>query len=137
MKSVELPGILRGQQLAEAYANMDVFLFPSWTDTFGNVILEALACGTPCIVTSGGGPKFLIENEVSGLVASSDAKFIASSVSVARNPDSRKRLREGALQSKFVQTWDDVFEELYRAYEQCARQGLPGSAFTASPSVSN
>lgn len=137
IKSVELPGILRGPQLAEAYANMDVFLFPSWTDTFGNVILESLACGTPCIVTSGGGPKFLVENEISGIVAASDAKFIASAVSVARNPDCRKRLREGALQSKFVLTWDDVFEKLYRAYEECARLGLPGSAFSASPSVSN
>ncbi len=136
MKSAELPGVLRGPQLAEAYANMDVFLFPSWTDTFGNVILESLACGTPCIVTSGGGPKFLIENGVSGLVASSDAKFIASAVSVARSIDCRQRLREGALQSKFVQTWDDVFEELYRAYEQCARLALPGGALSASPSIS-
>lgn len=136
MKSVELPGVLRGEQLAEAYANMDVFLFPSWTDTFGNVILESLACGTPCIVTSGGGPKFLIENEVSGIIASSDSKFVAAAVSVARNPDCRRRLREGALQSKFVQTWDDVFEELYRAYAQCASLALSGRSLTPSPSVS-
>jgi phosphatidylinositol alpha 1,6-mannosyltransferase len=120
IKSIELPGVLRGEALAEAYANMDVFLFPSWTDTFGNVILEALACGVPCIVTSGGGPKFLIENEVSGLIATSDTKFVAAAASVARYKEHRMRLREGALRSKFVQTWDDVFEELYRSYQQCA-----------------
>jgi len=135
MKSVELPGVLRGEQLAEAYANMDVFLFPSWTDTFGNVILESLACGTPCIVTSGGGPKFLVEEHVSGLVASSDAKFVAAAVSVGRNPDCRRRLREGALQSRFVQTWDDVFEEIYRAYAQCASISIAGRNLTPSPSV--
>jgi len=136
MKSVELPGVLRGNQLAEAYANMDVFLFPSWTDTFGNVILESLACGTPCIVTSGGGPKFLIENEVSGIVASTDAKFVGFTVSIARNLDARRRLREGALHSKFVQTWDDVFEDLYRAYAECANLALSGRSLTPSPQAS-
>ena len=136
IKSVELPGVLRGEQLAEAYANMDVFLFPSWTDTFGNVILESLACGTPCIVTSGGGPKFLIDNEASGIVASSDAKFVAAAVSLARNADCRRRLREGALQSKFVQTWDDVFEDLYKSYALCARTPLHGRSLNPSPSAS-
>ncbi|WP_051670848.1 glycosyltransferase [Bryobacter aggregatus] len=120
LKSVELPGVLRGEQLAEAYANMDVFLFPSWTDTFGNVILESLACGTPCVVNTGGGPKFLVENEVTGMIASSDAKFVAAAASLARNPEHRFRLREGALQSKFVQSWDEVFERLYRSYSECA-----------------
>ena len=135
MKSVELPGILRGEKLAEAYANMDVFLFPSWTDTFGNVILESLASGTPCVVTSGGGPKFLVNDEVSGLVASSDAKFIAAALSVARNTSLRNRLREGALHSHFVKSWDDVFEELYRAYNACAGSSLPGRTLSSSASV--
>lgn len=136
MKRVELPGVLRGEKLAEAYANMDVFLFPSWTDTFGNVILEALACGAPCVVTSGGGPKFLVENEVSGVVCGSDAKFVATAAALARNGEARRRLREGALHSKFVQTWDDVFEELYAAYRECAQLGLAGRSLTPSPSVS-
>jgi glycosyltransferase involved in cell wall biosynthesis len=135
MNSVELPGVLRGEALAEAYANMDIFLFPSWTDTFGNVILESLACGAPCVVTSGGGPKFLVEDGVSGVVASSDAKFVAAALSIARNVELQKRLRAGALKSRFVQTWDDVFESLYRAYAQCASLGLRGPSLTPSPSV--
>jgi glycosyltransferase involved in cell wall biosynthesis len=136
MKNVELPGVLRGEKLAEAYANMDVFLFPSWTDTFGNVILEALASGVPCVVTSGGGPKFLVENEISGLVATNDAKFVAAAACVSRNTVQRLRLREGALQSKFVQTWDDVFEQLYRSYAQCAATKAPDRTLTPSPLVS-
>ncbi len=134
MKSVELPGVLRGEDLAEAYANMDVFLFPSWTDTFGNVILESLASGTPCVVNTGGGPKYLIEDEVTGLIASSDAKFMAAAVSLARNTTLRARLREGALQSRFVQSWDDVFERLYGAYAECA--AIAGRARRLSPSPS-
>jgi phosphatidylinositol alpha 1,6-mannosyltransferase len=136
LKRVELPGVLRGEKLAEAYANMDIFLFPSWTDTFGNVILEALASGVPCVVTSGGGPKYLIEEEVSGIVATSDARFVAAAACLARNPDHRKRLREGALQSKFVQTWDGVFEQLYRSYAQCAALKAPKQTLSPSPMAS-
>ncbi len=135
MKSAELPGVLRGETLAEAYANMDVFLFPSWTDTFGNVILESLASGTPCIVNRGGGPKYLIEDEVTGLIASSDAAFIGAAVSLARNARQRERLREGALQSRFVQSWDDVFERLYRAYAECAAMARRERRLAPSPSV--
>ena len=43
----DLPGVLRGEDLSRAYANMDLFVFPSHTDTFGNVVLEALASGVP------------------------------------------------------------------------------------------
>ncbi len=134
LKSIELPGVLRGAALAEAYANMDVFLFPSWTDTFGNVILESLACGSPCIVTSGGGPKFLVERDVSGIVANTDAAFVAAAVALARNPAHRERLREGTLHSRFVQSWDDVFEQLYRSYAECARLAVPGKSLAPSPS---
>ena len=136
IKNAELPGVLRGEKLAEAYANMDVFLFPSWTDTFGNVILEALACGTPCLVTSGGGPKYLVDEGVSGVVANSDSKFVAAAVSLARNGEYRSRLREGALKSRFVLTWDQVFERLYGAYRECASDAVSRRVPLPSPSVS-
>ncbi len=61
-------GYLAGVELARAFASSDVFLFPSTTDTFGNVILEALASGVPCIVSDRGGPKDLIEDGKSGLI---------------------------------------------------------------------
>ncbi|MEI9893338.1 MAG: glycosyltransferase family 1 protein [Chthoniobacter sp.] len=61
-------GYLAGIELARAYASADVFLFPSTTDTFGNVILEALASGVPCIVSDQGGPKDLIEQGRTGFI---------------------------------------------------------------------
>jgi glycosyltransferase involved in cell wall biosynthesis len=64
-------GYLAGIELARAYASSDVFLFPSTTDTFGNVILEALASGIPCIVSDQGGPKDLIENGRTGFITRS------------------------------------------------------------------
>ena len=61
-------GYLAGLELARAYASSDLFLFPSTTDTFGNVILEALASGVPCIVSDQGGPKDLIDPGSTGFI---------------------------------------------------------------------
>ncbi len=61
MERATLPGVLRGEDLARAYASMDAFVFPSATDTFGNVVLEAMASGVPAIVTREGGPKYLVQ----------------------------------------------------------------------------
>ena len=59
LPNAEFTGVLRGKDLARAYANMDLFVFPSHTDTFGNVVLEALASGVPAIVTPDGGPRYM------------------------------------------------------------------------------
>ena len=67
----EMTGVLRGPALSRAYANMDLFAFFSETDTFGNVVLEALASGVPAVVTDKGGPKFIVEHERNGFVCSS------------------------------------------------------------------
>jgi glycosyltransferase involved in cell wall biosynthesis len=61
-------GTLAGIELARAFAGADIFLFPSTTDTFGNVVLEALASGLPVIVSDRGGPKDLISHGITGLV---------------------------------------------------------------------
>ena len=60
---VTFTGYLRGKDLSQAYASSDIFVFPSTTDTFGNVVLEAQASGLPVIVTDQGGPK---ENMIPG-----------------------------------------------------------------------
>jgi glycosyltransferase involved in cell wall biosynthesis len=59
---------------------MDVFLFPSHTDTFGNVVLEAMASGVPAVVTPDGGPRSLVQDGRTGFIAN-DADF---SVATAR-----------------------------------------------------
>jgi phosphatidylinositol alpha 1,6-mannosyltransferase len=62
LPNAELPGVLRDEALASAYANMDLLVFPSHTDTFGNVVLEALASGVPAIVTPHGGPAHILQS---------------------------------------------------------------------------
>ncbi|MBF0558021.1 MAG: glycosyltransferase [Nitrospirae bacterium] len=66
-------GFLTGEELHTAYASADVFVFPSTTDTFGNVVLEAQASGLPVIVSDEGGPKELIVNGRTGKVVKADS----------------------------------------------------------------
>jgi glycosyltransferase involved in cell wall biosynthesis len=67
-------GFLSGEELHATYASSDVFVFPSTTDTFGNVVLEAQASGLPVIVSDEGGPKELIANGRTGLVVKAHNK---------------------------------------------------------------
>jgi len=64
---VAFTGFLAGEELCVAYASSDVFIFPSTTDTFGNVVLEAQASGLPVIVSDEGGPKELMKVGITGL----------------------------------------------------------------------
>jgi len=61
-------GSLHGDELAAAYASADLFVFPSTTDTFGNVVIEAQASGLPVIVSDVGGPKDLVNDSEDGFV---------------------------------------------------------------------
>lgn len=65
---VYFTGGLKGEELASAYANADFFVFPSGTDTFGNVVVESIATGTPAIVTNSGGPRMIVEHAKSGWI---------------------------------------------------------------------
>jgi glycosyltransferase involved in cell wall biosynthesis len=114
-----LPGVLLGEELAEAYANMDLFAFPSTTDTFGNVVLEALASGVPCVVTATGGPKFLVQPAVTGYVAADNASFIRCVSSLMTNLDAHHAMREAARHYAFGWSWDHVFQMVFRAYDAC------------------
>lgn len=67
-------GFLEGDELSRGYASSHVFVFPSTTDTFGNVVLEAQASGLPVIVTDQGGPKELMRDGVTGIVVRADDK---------------------------------------------------------------
>jgi phosphatidylinositol alpha 1,6-mannosyltransferase len=110
-------GVLRGERLAEMYASMDLFAFPSRTDTFGNVVLEAFASGVPVVGTASGGPKFLIEQGVTGFVAATDRDFISAVHEIMMDPDLHERMRAAARRYALEQTWDAVFDDLFRAYE--------------------
>jgi phosphatidylinositol alpha 1,6-mannosyltransferase len=112
----EFTGILRGEELSTAYANMDLLVFPSHTDTFGNVVLEAMASGVPAIVTPDGGPKTIVRDGVTGRVAA-DAEFAVAVASVLGNPQRHAEMRLAARTHALTMSWDSVFEGVYDGYE--------------------
>ncbi len=117
VRNAEFSGVLHGAELARAYANMDIFAFPSDTDTFGNVVLEALASGVPTVVTSKGGPKFIVEHGRSGLVAGGESQFIESVVQLAKGEAMRRAMVAEARARAMRASWAQVFSNIYRIYE--------------------
>jgi glycosyltransferase involved in cell wall biosynthesis/predicted metal-dependent phosphoesterase TrpH len=110
-------GWLSGAELARAYASADMFLFPSATDTFGQVILEAQASGLPVIAVAQGGPVSLIEHRVSGLLCEADADALAGAVlEVAGSPILRERLTIAGLASVRGRTWERALQRLGEGY---------------------
>lgn len=112
----EVPGVLRGEALARAYANLDLFVFPSETDTYGNVVQEAMASGVPCVVTDQGGPAHIVTHGLDGLIAPAGPRFCEAVVQLARDPERRRQMAEAARATALKASWDSVFDEVYQAY---------------------
>lgn len=115
MPGAEFAGVLRGEALATAYANMDLFVFPSETDTFGNVVLEALASGVPAAVTDGGGPKFIVTDEVTGIVRATRELPLAIT-NLLGDAARLRTMRTAARTYAEGCTWDAIFDGVYDGY---------------------
>jgi glycosyltransferase involved in cell wall biosynthesis len=110
-------GYLTGEKLAKAYASADVFVFPSTTDTFGNVILEAQASGLPVIVSDLGGPKELVHDGRTGLVTKAhDPEDFARAIErISGDPDLRRRMGREARQQVIDRSWPGAFRKFWQA----------------------
>ncbi len=115
LQDATFAGVLRGAALAQAYANMDCFVFPSHTDTFGNVVLEAMASGVPAIVTPDGGPAHLVADKVTGWIAA-DADFADAVAALALDPNRRRAMSAAARRYALGASWDAVFHGVYQGY---------------------
>jgi phosphatidylinositol alpha 1,6-mannosyltransferase len=127
LPNANLPGVLRDEALATAYANMDLLIFPSHTDTFGNVVLEALASGVPAIVTPDGGPAHILNSATPtccdpcartatpGRIANDD-DFATAITAVLANPATHAAMRQTARAYAQRCSWDAVFDQVLSAY---------------------
>lgn len=122
MQNTVFAGVMKGEALARAYANFDLFIFPSRTDTFGNVVLEAQASGVPAIVSDQGGPKFIIRDGKTGLVARSNSEFLKATLSLISQPELHRQMGEAARELTRQTSWDNVFEKVWQAYELCVQR---------------
>jgi glycosyltransferase involved in cell wall biosynthesis len=112
-------GYLTGNELATAYASADIFVFPSTTDTFGNVILEAQACGLPVVVSDSGGPKELVEDKANGLITKShDVEDFARAIrALVTDSGLRERMARSARTSVIDRSWPSAFSRFWTATE--------------------
>jgi glycosyltransferase involved in cell wall biosynthesis len=110
-------GYLGGEELAQAYASADMFVFPSTTDTFGNVILEAQASGIPVVVSDVGGPRDLVEHGVDGLITRGlDASDLAAAIRQLAGDEGLRRKMGAAGRSRVEgRDWAEAFERFWSA----------------------
>jgi phosphatidylinositol alpha 1,6-mannosyltransferase len=120
LKNAKFTGVLRGEELARAFADMDLFAFPSKTDAFGNVVLEAMAAGVPSVVMPEGGPKFLIEHGKSGFIARNDRDFCEIVERACAEPQRLSALRIAARNAALSYSWEMVFRKVYEKYQFAA-----------------
>lgn len=129
-QGVHFTGYLTGIPLAEAYAAGDVFVFASDTETFGNVVLEALSSGLPAIVVDKGGVRETVHPGRTGVrVPVGDVEaFARACVELLEDEPRRQRLADGARAEALSRRWDVILDGLLDGYREalsCAREGRP------------
>jgi len=113
-------GQLTGEELAVALASADVFLNPSITETFGNVTLEAMACGLPVIAAAASGARSLVQNGVTGRLSrpGNIGAFATALADYQRDPDLRHRHGEAGLAFAKTKDWDEINAAVMHVYER-------------------
>jgi len=117
-------GFLNGEELAAAYASSDIFVFPSDSESFGNVTLEAMAAGLPCVCADATGSRSLVVEGKTGLLAAADDPdaFAAHITTLANNPVLRRNMGEAARVRALTFSWEETMARLLGYY-----RALPGA----------
>ena len=115
------PGMLGRERLAQAYASADLFVFPSRTDTAGNVVLEAQASGLPVLVSEDGGPRELMRPGITGIVCPPELHgWMMAAASLLANEATRRTMGAAAREYALSCGWDLTLAPLYAAYREAS-----------------
>ncbi len=116
-------GSLSPSGVAQAMASADAFLFPSATDSLGNVVLEAQACGLPVLVTDQGGPQEHMRDGTTGWVcpAGDAAAFASRLTTLLQDAAIRREMGEAAVTYAAARSWPATLAPLYDAWREVAR----------------
>lgn len=120
-------GYLHGEALSRAYASADMFVFPSNSETFGNVVIEAMASGLPAICARAGGPVDHIRDGVNGFLFDADDvdDMVAKVKLVLSDPKVMKEMGQHARAYAETQTWESIFDSLLNDYESAISMHQP------------
>ena len=118
MPGAKFLGHQSGLELTAAYASSDMLVFPSTTETFGNVIVEAMASGIPAVCANEGGASGVVQNGRTGLLAEPrDEHDLAEKIELlADDPTLRENLASNALSFARNQSWDKIFDRQMQIY---------------------
>jgi phosphatidylinositol alpha 1,6-mannosyltransferase len=112
-------GFVDGDELTEAYASSDIFLFPSDTESFGNVTLEAMASGLPCVCADATGSRSLVAHGRTGYRAKPGCaqEFADYVATLARDPALRRLMGAAAHEHSLGFSWDGTMARIYGYYK--------------------
>jgi glycosyltransferase involved in cell wall biosynthesis len=127
---VHLAGEQHGESLSRWYASGDVFAFPSLSETFGNVLLEAQASGLPVVAFDCPGPAERVTPEVDGLLVPVGGDLMPALGRLWCDRALRQRLGQAARAKAETQDWQPIFDELEQRYRGLVK---PHPGFDAGP----
>ena len=117
LKRATFTGYLFGEELATAYANSEILLFPSVTDTFGNVVLEAMASNVVPIVAKGPGPSEYVTDGRNAMICDSPREMREALQHLLQNPDRLHAMRNEARAFAETRDWLKAVEDLVHYYD--------------------
>lgn len=117
-------GKLSGEELAKAYASCDLFVFPSLSETFGNVVLEAMASGLPVVAANSGGPKNIIRDGDNGFLVKPKSleALKEKTLLLAQDEDLLNKMSANAREYAESQSWTNLIQLLVRIYHGCIKK---------------
>lgn len=124
MPNAVFTGRLGGTDLATAFASSDIFFFPSASETFGLVTVEALASGLPCVVADAAGSRDIVRNGVEGFVVPVDHADAFAEIlkSLIRDAALRARMKALAIERAKTFSWESVLAKMLARFQICVAQ---------------
>ncbi len=117
--NVAFLGYKQGEELVKLYSSADLFVFPSTTDTFGNVVLEAQACATPVVVTDGGGPmENIIPGETGIIIKGNCEDALYHGIKDLLDKEKLRGMSERAYNYMKERSFEDAFLKTWEFYNQ-------------------
>jgi UDP-glucose:(heptosyl)LPS alpha-1,3-glucosyltransferase len=124
ISDVTFTGPVNKEKIIRMYLASDLYIMLSKFDTFGNVVLEAMAAGLPVIISSTVGAKDLVQEGENGFIVgnTSDIDYIAAKIALLLDENIRRRMSDAAWQTATQNTWDDVTKKYAAIYENILAQ---------------
>ncbi|MCA1009544.1 glycosyltransferase family 4 protein [Halobacillus halophilus] len=126
LPNITFTGYVHGSELANIYANSTLFIFPSTTETFGNVVLEALACGTPVVASKSGGVQEIIQSGKTGILCDprNSSQMIDAICNLLADPLRIQTMAMEARKYALDQSWETILSKLLNEYKEVIDQSF-------------